>query len=362
MLRLALLALSLWILTQCGVPQQVQDSIRYGDTEQQVLQKVGKRPYYTYFDRDLTVWQYGGSTFSSSWYLVFESGRVVKRDYGFFNQASPSSVSNPTSPSIPTTPYPRPIPPGGGVGIPTPIPLPPSHVADEQWLDGILSQIDKAFLSDRMAIVERAVLTRAFTPRQAARVINKFSFNDDKQKALRLLVPALINCDDLSPLYEIFRFHGERQEVDQLVLSELKRRQQWQHQNHYPPIGYGQGSTSAPIGAIPPTYPFPVEAEEQWLPQLLGQIDKAFSDERLAVVERASLTRVFTPRQAARVINKFPFEDEKRQALRLLIPALIQCDDLSPLYKIFPFSDDKEEIDRLVLEMLKRRQEQYKYH
>lgn len=339
MLRLALLTLSLWILTQCGVPQQVQDSIRYGDTEQQVLQKVGKRPYYTYFDRDLTVWQYGGSTFSSSWYLVFESGRVVKRDYGFFNQASPSSVSNPT-----------------------PIPLPPSHVADEQWLDGILSQIDKAFLSDRMAIVERAVLTRAFTPRQAARVINKFSFNDDKQKALRLLVPALINCDDLSPLYEIFRFHGERQEVDQLVLSELKRRQQWHEHNYRPPLGYGQYPPSAPIASLPPTYPLLAEAEEQWLPQLLGQIDKAFSDERLAVVERASLTRVFTPRQAARVINKFPFEDEKRKALRLLIPALIQCDDLSPLYKIFPFSDDKEEIDRLVLEMLKRRQEQYKYH
>ncbi len=359
MLRLALLTLSLWILTQCGVPQQVQDSIRYGDTEQQVLQKVGKRPYYTYFDRDLTVWQYGGSTFSVNWYLVFEAGRVVKRDYGFFKQASPSTGSTPTSPSIPTTPYPSPIPPGVGAGTPTPIPLPPSHIADEQWLDGILSQIDKAFLSDRMAIVERAALTRAFTPRQAARVINKFSFNDDKKKALRLLIPALIHCDDLSPLYEIFRFHGERQEIDQLVLSELKRRQQWYGHNHRPPLGYGQYPPSTPIATLPPTYPYQAEAEEQWLPQLLRQIDEAFSDERLAVVERACLTRVFTPRQAARVINKFPFEDEKRQVLRLLIPALIQCDDLSPLYKIFPFSDDKEEIDRLVLEALKRRQGRY---
>lgn len=220
MLHLVLFTLSLLLYLSCGVPQQLQDSIRYGDTEEQVLQKVGKRPNYTYFDKEFTVWQYGNGSFSPLWYLVFESGRVIQRDYGIFErnmyQATRIAVDNAPHYSMDTHD-----------NTPT-LHKPTTHELDEHlWFSRLLQKITQAPRTQQMSILERACLTHTFSTQQAALVIPKFSFTSEKKTALRYLIPALQDYDDLEPLYRLFPFTSDKQEIDQLVAESLKRRRQW---------------------------------------------------------------------------------------------------------------------------------------
>ncbi len=72
-------ALSLLLLVSCGtLTKSKLDQLQPGDTEQQVLSKLG-RPNMRTFDRGVTIWQYVTTT-DDVWILEFEEGRLVKLD------------------------------------------------------------------------------------------------------------------------------------------------------------------------------------------------------------------------------------------------------------------------------------------
>lgn len=201
MLRFVLsTALFLLLLVSCGsLTKSKLDKLQPGDTEQQVLSKLG-RPNMRTFDRGITIWRYV-TKFNDAWLLEFEEGRLVKLD-------KQGPATRPGEGSYEGRPYYGSYPPGRSA----------------PWFATLLKQIDGALSSNQKAIIERAASMHYFSPEEAAQVINKLPFKSTKLEVLRILVPALRHFDDLSPLYEIFPFSDERREIDKLAAEEIQRR------------------------------------------------------------------------------------------------------------------------------------------
>ncbi len=193
-------ALSLLLLVSCGtLTKSKLDQLQPGDTEQQVLSKLG-RPNMRTFDRGVTIWQYVTTT-DDVWILEFEEGRLVKLD-------KQDTATRPREGSYEGRPYYGSYPTGRSA----------------PWFATLLKQIDGALSSNQKTIIERAASMHYFTPEEAAQVINKIPFKSTKLEVLRMLVPTLRYFDDLSPLYEIFPFSDERREIDKLAAEEIQRR------------------------------------------------------------------------------------------------------------------------------------------
>lgn len=200
MLRLLSTACALLLLVSCGLLTKSNfESLRPGDTEQEVLAKLGKPDVRT-FDRGVTIWQY--VTLSKDvWELDFEDGRLVRLD-------KQRDVARRRGAADLSRPYYRSYPSESPVS----------------WLSSLLAQLDNAFPRDQKVLVERAASMHYFMPEEAAQVIEKFSFKSDRLEVLRMLVPALVHFDDLSPLYELFSFSDERREIDRLAAQEIQQR------------------------------------------------------------------------------------------------------------------------------------------
>lgn len=99
--------------------------------------------------------------------------------------------------------------------------------------------------------------------------------------------------------------------------------------------------------ARPPVPQGPVAMSEGEFSQILCAVrDESFSDDKMAMLRDASRGRAFTTDQVIRMIEPFPFSDDKVDAAALLFSQVVDPWNWYHIYGALTFSSDKDDLRR----------------
>lgn len=89
--------------------------------------------------------------------------------------------------------------------------------------------------------------------------------------------------------------------------------------------------------------------QNNWFKNLEKQLTQDFSSERISILKRNLYKkRYITVLETKAILNLFPFQNERWEALKLCIPIIDDFEDLSPILEFFPFSSDRKTIKQWV--------------
>jgi CxxC motif-containing protein len=82
----------------------------------------------------------------------------------------------------------------------------------------LLNMLDEASFSDeKYNIVKEAASKNYFTSKQILKILNKFSFEDDKLKTAKLLYPRAVDPENFFVVYDAFTFSSSKEELRKWV-------------------------------------------------------------------------------------------------------------------------------------------------
>ncbi|MFT6818497.1 MAG: Mg-chelatase subunit ChlD [Myxococcota bacterium] len=85
--------------------------------------------------------------------------------------------------------------------------------------DSLVRQVDgESFSDDQLTVLRTAASANTFSPRQAAGLLNEFSFSSDQLSALRILAPRL-EAGDNSVILSAFSFSSDQEEAQGILAS-----------------------------------------------------------------------------------------------------------------------------------------------
>lgn len=104
----------------------------------------------------------------------------------------------------------------------TPPPPPPSAPAvrpiSEDRLQGLMKAIAKeSFGEGKLRVLQAAAPTEYFLVPQVLKLLQRFSFGEDKLDAVRVLWPRVLDRENSYQLYGAFSFPGEKDELKQII-------------------------------------------------------------------------------------------------------------------------------------------------
>ncbi|MDY3090476.1 MAG: DUF4476 domain-containing protein [Porphyromonas sp.] len=237
-IRHLLLVSALVLLMGCGLTNTPQGPsmreramrIQMGLTEHQVLDIMGEEPYTRTFEYNRSVWSYRQHYSGYLWQIDFVDGRVVAlrnniserlekkhdlEDLARLQQSQHKPIVVEINPQhAAPSPQPTQAPQHGGY----------IQGTSPESFDKLVQRIKRAFHHEQMGLVEQAAAIYSFTPQQVAQLMQIFDFRNERNQALRKLIPALAYLHDLEPIYKLYDFESERRELDQLIRAEGERR------------------------------------------------------------------------------------------------------------------------------------------
>ncbi|WP_257458445.1 DUF4476 domain-containing protein [Archangium lipolyticum] len=270
--------------------------------------------------------------------------------------------------------------------------LPASALAmDGAAFEQLHARVKKEGLSDaKITVLKTAASTNTFTCEQVARLASQLSFGDDKLEALSALKGRIEDPENKARLVNLFSFDDEKAKAEQL-LADLQRA------TPAPPSATpAPGSASAP-GGTGETTPLLVNQVGAWpdadVHALVAALKKErFTDDKMNVLKTAIASRPegftsaqiqqlvpiltfsddmvkavtlmdehmlgMTSREVLGVLGKYSFSDDKLKVLRVLKDAITDAENKFIILDGFTFGDDKEEARR-ILETLKPRSPVY---
>ncbi|MDO4692101.1 MAG: DUF4476 domain-containing protein [Porphyromonadaceae bacterium] len=107
------------------------------------------------------------------------------------------------------------IPPRGGYGVgPNRRPVDPRMVIDERWFEDFYQRVKaKPFSDDKLEYISVAAHTRFFTVHQVSRLMQLYTFDDDRLKVLRLVARRIVDMENADRLLDLFTFKSGRSEA-----------------------------------------------------------------------------------------------------------------------------------------------------
>ncbi|MBN1207114.1 MAG: DUF4476 domain-containing protein [Myxococcaceae bacterium] len=103
----------------------------------------------------------------------------------------------------------------------TPPPPPPAPVVypiSEDQLQSLMRAMGReSFGEGKLRVLESAASTQNFLVPQVMKILQRFSFGEDKLDAVRLLWPRVLDRDNAFQLYQAFTFSGEKDELRQII-------------------------------------------------------------------------------------------------------------------------------------------------
>ncbi len=85
----------------------------------------------------------------------------------------------------------------------------------------LLAQLeDASFADDQLEILETAAAHNTFTAHQARRILEKFSFEEDRLKAAKILAPRIVDRENLHELYDAFEFSSSKKKLREVLEGE----------------------------------------------------------------------------------------------------------------------------------------------
>lgn len=76
--------------------------------------------------------------------------------------------------------------------------------------------------------------------------------------------------------------------------------------------------------------------------------EATFDDNKMALIDVATLGCYFTCAQCAKLINMFSFSDKQLRALKMMAPRIVDPQNGYTIYQVFKFSSDKDEAARIL--------------
>ncbi len=99
-----------------------------------------------------------------------------------------------------------------------PPPQPQVYPITEQQLQSLMHAINKESFGDsKLRVLESAVSTQYFLVPQVMKILQRFSFGEDKLDAVRMLWPRVLDRENAYQLYQGFTFQGEKDELRQII-------------------------------------------------------------------------------------------------------------------------------------------------
>lgn len=218
-----------------GSLSRLMQNVKKGMTPEEVAKLAGTEgPYSRNFHKESEEWVYK-ERFGISYRVYFEGGRVVAFDdgsrVGYYSSPSPTPSPSTTTATTPAA--------GNTTGQARVISREEREIIareraerqrehrsgeGDKWFDRLQEKLRSSFSSEREAVLRRALATRYITAEQAAKLVSQFSFSDEKWRALQMCIPAIMDFEELKPLYDLFPFSSDRQKIDKWVDQEIERR------------------------------------------------------------------------------------------------------------------------------------------
>ncbi|MFL5345963.1 MAG: DUF4476 domain-containing protein [Hyalangium sp.] len=101
---------------------------------------------------------------------------------------------------------------------PPPAPVPAVQPVSEAQLQQLLAAISREKFGDgKMQVLESAAGSQYFLVPQVLKILQKFSFGDDKLNAVRALWPRVLDQNNGFQLYQAFSFQGEKDQLREII-------------------------------------------------------------------------------------------------------------------------------------------------
>lgn len=101
---------------------------------------------------------------------------------------------------------------------PPPAPVPSVQPISEPQLQQLLTAITREKFGDgKKRVLESAAPTQYFLVPQVMKILQKFSFGDDKLDAVRTLWPRVLDQNNGYQLYQAFNFQGEKDQLREII-------------------------------------------------------------------------------------------------------------------------------------------------
>lgn len=103
-------------------------------------------------------------------------------------------------------------------GPPPAPPQPQVYPISEPQLQNLIQAIQKESFGDgKLRVLEAAAPTQYFLVPQVQKILQKFSFGEDKLDAVRLLWPRVLDRENAYQLYQSFSFPAEKDELKNII-------------------------------------------------------------------------------------------------------------------------------------------------
>lgn len=73
-----------------------------------------------------------------------------------------------------------------------------------------------------------------------------------------------------------------------------------------------------------------------------------FFDAKLSLIKRVSRNTNFYMAQAKAILNAFTFRDERNQVRDIILPKVIDPENIRLLYDLYPFADEQKELNQIM--------------
>jgi len=77
-------------------------------------------------------------------------------------------------------------------------------------------------------------------------------------------------------------------------------------------------------------------------------VNESFSEDRMNVVQQASIGKCFTVEQVSQISSVFTFEEDKLDFVKWAYDSTYDIDNFYKLYAVFTFSDSKNELNEFL--------------
>lgn len=273
----------------------------------------------------------------------------------------------------------------------------PALAMDGAAFQQLNARVEQEGLSDaKLTILKTAASTNTFTCAQVTRLVEQFSFGDDKLEALSALKGRIEDPENKGRLVTLFSFDDEKEKAEQLLADIQKATPA------APSAAPATGSTPTTVsaatrGGTGETTPLLVNQVGAWpnadVAALVAALEKeSFTEGKMSVLEAAISSRPegftsahiqqivplitysddmvkaiklmdahmlgMTSREVLGVLDKYSFSDDKLKVLRVLKDAITDAENKFIILDGFTFGADKEEA-RKILETIKPRSPVY---
>jgi hypothetical protein len=272
----------------------------------------------------------------------------------------------------------------------------PALAMDGAAFEQLHQRVDQEGLSDaKLTILKTAASTNTFTCAQVARLVEQFSFGDDKLETLSALKGRIEDPENKGKLVRLFSFDDEKQKARQLLAN--VQRATPAAPSTAPATGNAPTTLSAATRGTSETTPLLVNQVGAWpnedVAALVAALAKeGFTDDKMHVLEKAIASRPegftsahiqqivpvltycddmvqavklmdahmlgMTSREVLGVLDAYSFNDDKLKVLRVLKDTITDAENKFLILDGFTFGDHKEEA-RKILEHIQPRSPVY---